>query len=67
MIFLFRIRRKKKAAFIELDGHEFHKTKPQRVVDSIKRNHAAKIGLPVIVFTGTKLTENIEACFDYNR
>lgn len=52
-----------KAVLIELDGHEFHKTKQQRIVDSIKRNEAAKLGLPVIVFTGTKLHENIESCF----
>jgi len=55
--------KKKKAALIELDGHEFHKTKPQRIIDSIKRNEAATLGLPVIVFTGTKLNENIDSCF----
>lgn len=55
--------KKKKAALIELDGHEYHKTKPQRIIDSIKRNEAAALGLPVIVFTGTKLNENIESCF----
>lgn len=52
-----------RAALIELDGHEHHKTKPQRIIDSIKRNEAARLDIPVIVFTGTQLHSNIAACF----
>lgn len=55
--------KKNKAVFIELDGHEFHKTKPQRIIDSIKRNEAAKLDIPVVVFTGTQIHSNIAACF----
>jgi hypothetical protein len=55
--------KKQKNSFIELDGHEFHKTKPQRIIDSIKRNHVSSLGIPLNVFTGTQLTQNIEACF----
>lgn len=55
--------RKNKAVLIELDGQEFHKTKSQRIIDSIKRNEAAKLNIPVVVFTGTKIKENIESCF----
>lgn len=54
----------KKAAFIELDGHENHKTKEQRIIDSIKRNTAAEMNIPVIVFTGTQITADIKACFN---
>lgn len=54
----------KKAAFIELDGHENHKTKEQRIIDSIKRNAAAEMNIPVIVFTGTQITTDIKACFN---
>lgn len=61
--FLVSNTRKNKAIFIELDGHEFHKTKPQRIVDSIKRNEAAKFGIPVVVFTGTQIHADIAACF----
>lgn len=56
--------KKRKAAFIELDGHESHKTKPQRIIDSIKRNTAASLGIPVVVFTGTQLHADLAACFD---
>jgi len=55
--------KRNKAVLIELDGHEFHKTKAQRIIDSIKRNQAATLGIPVIVFTGTKVQEGIAACF----
>lgn len=55
--------KKNKAIFIELDGHEHHKTKPQRIIDSIKRNEAAKLDIPVVVFTGTQIQADIAACF----
>ena len=55
--------RRKRAILIELDGHEHHKTKPQRIVDSIKRNEAASHGIPVVVFTGTQIKAGIEGCF----
>jgi len=40
--------RRGKAALIELDGHEHHKTKRQRVIDSIKRNQATILNIPLI-------------------
>lgn len=55
--------KKKRAIFIELDGHEHHKTKQQRIIDSIKRNEAAALGIPVVVFTGTQIQADIAACF----
>jgi len=55
--------KKKKAILIELDGHEHHKTKSQRIIDSIKRNEAAALGIPVVVFTGTQIHANVAACF----
>lgn len=55
--------KKNKAILIELDGHEHHKTKPQRIIDSIKRNEAAALGIPVVVFTGTQIYADIAACF----
>lgn len=56
--------KKKKAAVIELDGHEFHKTVDQRVIDSIKRNTAVQHNISIIVFTGTQITRNIDAVFE---
>lgn len=61
--FVSNTKKKKKAVLIELDGHEHHKTKAQRIIDSIKRNEAASLGIPVVVFTGTQLHADIEACF----
>lgn len=55
--------KKNKAVFIELDGHEHHKTKQQRIIDSIKRNEAAKLNIPVVVFTGTQIQADISTCF----
>lgn len=55
--------KKNKIALIEIDGHETHKTKNQRIIDSIKRNEAANLNIPVVVFTGTQIHSDIASCF----
>jgi tetratricopeptide (TPR) repeat protein len=52
---------------IEIDGHEFHKTKEQRTHDS-QREREIKLALPanwtVIRFTGTEIFQNATLCVD---
>lgn len=55
---------KQKMLFIELDGHEYHKTVEQRSQDAIKRSIATNHGFQLNVYTGTQINRNIEACFD---
>lgn len=54
---------KQKIAFIELDGFEFHKTREQQTIDSIKRNTASKLGIPILTFTSKRINDDIEAVF----
>lgn len=54
---------KQKIAFVELDGFEFHKTRKQQTIDSIKRNNAAKHNIALLVFTSKMIIENIAAVF----
>jgi len=56
--------KKQKAIFIELDGYEFHKTKQQQIIDSIKRNTAARYDMNVLVFPGSRINNNLKACFN---
>ena len=53
-----------KMLFIELDGHDYHKTKDQRINDSIKRTIAANEGWQMNVVTGTQIYQNVQAVFD---
>ncbi|WP_422133969.1 DUF2726 domain-containing protein [Endozoicomonas sp. ALD040] len=46
--------------FIELDGHQTHKTKEQRRIDAIKRNIAAEAGIPTIVLTSQMILDDLE-------
>lgn len=55
---------KQKMLFIELDGHEYHKTVEQRSKDAVKRSIATSQGFQLNVFTGTQVTRNVSACFD---
>lgn len=55
--------RKQKMLFIELDGHEYHKTRDQRVNDSIKRTIATNEGWQLNVITGTQIHKNIDAVY----
>ena len=54
---------KQKLAFIELDGYEYHKTKEQQAIDSIKRNTSSNLDIPIFTFTSNKIYENIDAVF----
>ena len=55
---------KQKMLFIELDGHDYHKTKDQRINDSIKRTIATNEGWQMNVVTGTQIYQNVQAVFD---
>jgi very-short-patch-repair endonuclease len=47
---------------VELDGHEGHKTKQQRVEDSEREIWFKQKGLSVLRWTGTQVTANARAC-----
>jgi very-short-patch-repair endonuclease len=47
---------------VELDGHEFHKTKEQRGHDAARDNWLAKRAIRVVRFTGTQVTADVNAC-----
>lgn len=50
--------------FIELDGHDYHKTKDQRINDSVKRIIATNEGWQMNIITGTQIYQNIDIVFD---
>ncbi|WP_159479036.1 DUF2726 domain-containing protein [Chryseobacterium sp. 18068] len=54
---------KQKMAFIELDGFEFHKTRDQQTLDSIKRNKASSLGIPLLTFTSKRISDDIKSVF----
>lgn len=56
--------KKQKKLLIELDGHDYHKTKDQRINDSIKRSIATQNGWQLNVITGTQIHQNIESVFN---
>ena len=56
--------KKQKMLLIELDGHDYHKTKDQRINDSIKRSIATQNGWQLNVITGTQIHQNIDGVFD---
>lgn len=47
---------------IELDGHEFHKTKEQRTSDAKRQRWIELNGWKLIRFTGTEIHKNINDC-----
>lgn len=47
---------------IEVDGHEYHKTKEQRARDAKRDRHLAKCGWTVIRFTGSEVYEDSAKC-----
>lgn len=47
---------------IELDGHEYHKTKEQRTNDAIRERNLQEMGWTVIRFTGTEIHQNVNRC-----
>ncbi|WP_156358032.1 DUF2726 domain-containing protein [Stenotrophomonas sp. Leaf70] len=52
-----------KSLFIEIDGHEFHKTVEQRQVDAMKRNVCAEAGVPLKVFTTADIKDDLDGVF----
>lgn len=56
---------KQKMLFLELDGHDYHKTKDQRINDSIKRTIATNYGWQMNVVTGTQIYQNVHEVFNY--
>lgn len=55
---------KQKKLFIELDGHDYHKTKDQRINDSMKRCIATNEGWQMNVVTGTQINQNVRGVFN---
>lgn len=49
---------------IEIDGHEYHKTKEQREKDYKKQRYLQKNGYIVVRFMGTEVFINTESCID---
>jgi len=47
---------------IELDGHEYHKTKEQRDHDYKRERYLQKLGYIVIRFTGTEVFLDARSC-----
>lgn len=56
--------KKQKMLFLELDGHDYHKTKDQRINDSIKRTIATREGWQMNVVTGTQISQDILGVFE---
>lgn len=56
---------KQKKLLIELDGHEHHHKKRDRIRDSVKRLSASKNGWSVQVFTGTQVIQNPQSCLSH--
>jgi very-short-patch-repair endonuclease len=49
---------------IELDGHEYHKTREQRTADASRQRALQLEGWTVIRFTGTEIYHNVSSCVD---
>jgi very-short-patch-repair endonuclease len=49
---------------IEVDGHEYHKTKEQRTADAGRQRFLQLEGWTVIRFTGTEIYNNASLCVD---
>ncbi len=55
---------KQKMLFIELDGHDYHSSKKQRINDSVKRAIATQNGWQLNVITGTQIHGDVDGVFD---
>jgi very-short-patch-repair endonuclease len=49
---------------IELDGHDFHKTRSQRTNDAKRERYLQMKGWKVIRFTGTEIYNDLLGCID---
>lgn len=47
---------------IEIDGHDYHKTKEQRTNDARRERDFQKAGWKVIRFTGSEIFKNVQQC-----
>ena len=56
--------KRQKMLLIELDGHDYHKTKDQRLNDSVKRAIATRNVWQLNVITGTQIHNDIDAVFN---
>ena len=50
------------AVAVELDGHDFHKTKEQRGADAAKDRWLQARGLRVVRFTGSQVFADVQGC-----
>src|SRR5690606_22096469 len=55
---------KQKKLIIELDGHQYHHRKKDRIRDSVKRTAALRNGWIIQSFTGSQIYRNIQSCFE---
>lgn len=53
-----------KHVIIELDGHEYHKTKKQRTADARRERNLQELGWRVIRFTGTEVYQDAQDCVE---
>lgn len=53
-----------KKVLIELDGHDFHKTREQRTYDAKRDRYLLTHGWKVLRFTGTEINKDVMACVD---
>jgi hypothetical protein len=53
-----------KKVAIELDGHEFHKSREQRTSDAQRERYLQRQGWQVIRFTGTEIHKDVLGCID---
>lgn len=53
-----------KHVIIELDGHEYHKTKKQRTADARRERNLQELGWRVIRFTGTEIYQDAQDCVE---
>lgn len=49
---------------IELDGHEYHKTKEQRTRDSKRDRVLMSLGWDVLRFTGSEIFTDVGKCYE---
>jgi very-short-patch-repair endonuclease len=53
---------REKRFVIELDGHDYHKTKQQRTSDASRQRYLQGLGYTVIRFTGSEIYKDVSKC-----
>lgn len=51
-----------KKVVVELDGHNYHKTKEQRTNDAERQRYLQKNGFTVVRFTGSEINKDVNGC-----